>query len=144
MAYYIYDLGLNLLQTFIQAMERCRPPTDICRPPSVPWECDPTVMCRMPSIWECQPTVLRPRGTGRLGDACRADSCLGSSRIMARVETIADLDELQAELRAAMDQVDEHRQKVVDAMSDEDIQSELARHAEQVERLRRILDDREG
>jgi hypothetical protein len=169
MAYYVRDLGLNIMWA-VHALQACKPtepvcedPTPPCRPPSMlwpdPWECHPTIVCRPPSMWDCEPTfVCRPptlpwecdhtvcdaptppclppsmreapalRG---LTTGCQGNTCLGSTRVTIRLDVIPSLAELQAELRAVVNEIhenlrrhkaglDEERDRIDRALGDRD------------------------
>lgn len=198
MPYYVHDLGLNLLETLLQALNACAPtckdPTvycdypSVCRPPSA-WECHPTVICAANSVWECSPTnvcvppsghvvepcaaptlqcvppsevalacsnrtkvcvppsgrvavadagkaaCVAPSAVGEAAGACGGNSCLSASRVVIELQAVGNLDQLQDELRKAMNQVQEHQQRIEESLTDEQLDT-LRKHLD--EKLRRV------
>jgi len=105
----------------------------------LPWECQPTVICSGNSVWECSPTVVfEPPG----GRPCPGNSCLGNSAISVKPSAVANLDELQAALKAAMGQVERLQRDEDAAKSVEELKESEGRLTGQLERIRKQLRDR--
>lgn len=198
MPYYVHDLGLNLFDCLLQALNACAPtcqdPTHYCdypshcSPPSG-WKCRPTIICGANSVWECSPTPVcvppsgrvdercvdhtkycvppsgqvalacghtkvcvppsgrvvlacddqtmcaAPTAVGEAAGACGGDSCLSASRVVIQLQTVGSLDQLQDELRTAMDQVKEHQQRIEESMTDEDLETLRNRLDEKLRRV---------
>lgn len=142
MPYYLHDLGLNILETALEALNACAPtcqdPTHYCdfpsqcNPPSA-WECEPTIICEANREWNCSPTrvCVPPSAVGKVAGACGGNSCFSASRLVIQLQAVGSLDQLQDELRGALAQVQAHQQRIEESMT-----------AEQLETLRKHLDEK--